>query len=153
MRSVLLALALACAGALCAGAAHAAEGAAVFAHNCALCHQADASGLPGQFPRLAGRIGHISGKAPGRAYLIDVLTYGMAGEVTVDKQTIVGVMPPLQLSDDDTAQVLSFLTALGHAGPTPFTADEVAAQRAKPRKSGADVHAERQSLLASKVVE
>jgi mono/diheme cytochrome c family protein len=136
-----------------AGSAKATDGATLFVRNCALCHQSDASGLPGQFPRLAGRIGHISGKPQGRVYLIDVLTYGMAGQITVDKQPIIGAMPALPLTDDDAAQELSYLTALGNAHPTLFTAEEVAGARAKPRKSSSEVHAERQTLLSAKVID
>lgn len=136
-----------------AGAAKATDGATLFVRNCALCHQSDASGLPGQFPRLAGRVGPISGKPSGRAYLIDVLTYGMVGQISVDNQSIIGAMPALQLPDDDAAQVLSYLTALGNAHPTPFTAEEVAVERAKPSKSSSEVHAERQALLSKKVIE
>ncbi len=131
----------------------AAQGAAVFAQNCAICHQSDAKGLAGQYPRLAGRIAVISGKPRGRAYLIDVVTYGMVGQVTVDKQSIVGVMPSLQLSDEDAARVLSYVESLGDARPAPFTPQEVAAERAKPHKNGSDVNEERRSLQSAKIIE
>jgi mono/diheme cytochrome c family protein len=129
------------------------DGAALFVQNCALCHQSDAAGLPGQFPRLRGRVGPISAKPPGRAYLIDVVTYGMAGQVTVDKQAIIGVMPPLQLSDGAAAQILSYVAHLGSAGSRDFSAAEVAAERAKPPKTGSEVHALRRSLQIAKVIE
>ncbi len=131
----------------------AADGAALFAQNCAMCHQVGATGLPGQFPRLAGRVGRIARKAEGRAYLIDILTYGMAGQVVVDKEPIIGVMPPLPLSDEDAALVLSYVASLGTEMPTPIGADEVATERAKPRKSSADVHALRDTLRQAKLIE
>jgi mono/diheme cytochrome c family protein len=133
--------------------AGAADGAAVFARNCALCHQSNARGLPNQYPRLAGRVDHIGDKPLGRAYLIDVVTYGMAGQITVDKQSIIGVMPALQLSDDDAARVLNYIQSLGAARTKPFTPQEITAERAKPHKSAADVHAERQMLQAVKIIE
>jgi mono/diheme cytochrome c family protein len=133
--------------------AQAADGATLFAQNCALCHQSAATGLAGQFPRLAGRVGFIGTKAPGRAYLIDVLTYGMAGQVVVDGQPIIGVMPSLPLGDDDVASILSYVGTLGSAKAAPFTAEEVAAERSRPCMSSAEVHAERQRLVSAKLIE
>lgn len=134
----------------------AADGSGLFTQNCLMCHQAGAVGLPGQFPRLAGRIGAISSQPKGRAYLIDVLTYGMAGKITVDDQSIVGLMPPFaQLSNDDVAGVLSYVQSLGDppAGtPAAFTAEEVQAGRANTVKTPTDVRAERQSLEDSKII-
>ena len=134
----------------------AADGSGLFTQNCLMCHQAGAVGLPGQFPRLAGRIGAISSQPKGRAYLIDVLTYGMAGKITVDDQSIVGLMPPFaQLSNDDVAGVLSYVQSLGDppAGtPAAFTAEEVRAGRANTVKTPTDVRAERQSLEDAKIV-
>jgi len=135
------------------GGARAADGAAVFTQNCALCHQSDAAGLAGQYPRLSGRLGRIAGNPKGRAYLIDVITYGMTGEITVDKQSIIGgVMPSLQLTDDDAASVLSFLVTMGDTPAREFTPEEVRARRAKSHQSSADVHAERRSLLSAKII-
>ena len=134
----------------------AADGSGLFTQNCLMCHQAGAVGLPGQFPRLAGRIGAISSQPKGRAYLIDVLTYGMAGKITVDDQSIVGLMPPFaQLSNDDVAGVLSYVQSLGDAPtatPAAFTAEEVRAGRANTVKTPTDVRAERQSLEDAKLV-
>jgi mono/diheme cytochrome c family protein len=152
--------------------AWAADGGALFTQNCLMCHQAGAVGLPGQFPRLAGRIAAISSKPKGRAYLIDVLTYGMAGTITVDDQTIIGLMPPFaQLSNDEVAGVLSYVQSIGPpaaaatpaagspaAGspaletPAAFTAAEVRAGRANTGKTATDVRAERQSLEDAKII-
>jgi mono/diheme cytochrome c family protein len=134
-------------------AAAATDGAAVFAGNCAMCHQSDAGGLPGQYPRLRGRVAKIGSRPEGRRYLIDIVTYGMAGSITVDGQPIVGVMPQLQLSDDEAALVLSYVQGTGGGRTAAFTAAEVAAQRAHPSKTGADVLAERRLLQEAKVLE
>jgi mono/diheme cytochrome c family protein len=142
-------------GALLAGAsaAQTPDGASVFSQNCAMCHQSGAAGLPGQFPRLAGRVGPISAKPAGRAYLVDVLTYGMVGQVTVDGQPIIGMMPPFAgLPDEQVAAVLGYLQSLGGAPKEAFTAAEVTAGRAKDKKSGSEVLAERQTLAAAGVV-
>ena len=127
-----------------AASAQTSDGAALFNQNCALCHQSGGAGLSGQFPRLAGRIGPISAKPAGRAYLVDVLTYGMVGQVTVDGQPIIGQMPSFaSLSDEQVAAVLSYLQSLGGAPKESFTAAEVTAGRAKEKKSASDVLAER----------
>jgi mono/diheme cytochrome c family protein len=144
----------------------AADGGGVFTQNCLMCHQAGAVGLPGQFPRLAGRIAAISSQSKGRAYLIDVLTYGMAGKITVDDESIVGLMPPFaQLSNDDVAGVLSYVQSLRsqqggelsggeppRGTPSAFTAEEVRAGRANTVKTATDVRAERQSLEDAKII-
>ena len=139
----------------------AADGSGLFTQNCLMCHQAGAVGLPGQFPRLAGRIAAISSQPKGRAYLIDVLTYGMAGKITVDDESIVGLMPPFaQLSNDDVAGVLSYVQSLRsqqggeppRGTPSAFTAEEVQAGRANTVKTATDVRAERQSLEDAKII-
>jgi mono/diheme cytochrome c family protein len=144
---------------LCAAfvvAAHAGDGAAVFAQNCALCHQTGATGLPGQFPRLAGRVSVIGSNPAGRGYLIDVLTYGLSGTIKVDGEEIIGVMPPFSvLTNDVVADVLSYVQSLGDtpkSAPKPISEQEVAAARAKPPKSADEVQEERQALLQKKVV-
>jgi mono/diheme cytochrome c family protein len=133
-----------------------ANGAALFTQNCLMCHQSGATGLPGQFPRLAGRIAKISSTPAGRAYLIDVLTYGMVGTLAIDGDSILGLMPPFaQLPDAQVADILSYVQTLGEAPakpPAPFTAAEFHARRATPPKSAADVFAERQTLQHAKLI-
>jgi mono/diheme cytochrome c family protein len=148
MRRAILAAALLAAG---AGAAQA-DGAAVFDNSCAFCHQAAGVGVPGQFPRLAGRVGAIADKPDGRKFLPQILLSGMSGRVTVDGEPILGIMPAFDsLSDDDIAAVLSYLTALDHA-LVLFTADEIKAARDQPRMSPTDIAAERARLSAAKIV-
>ena len=140
-------------GAAVEGAA--ADGVAAFTQNCQMCHQAGGAGLAGAFPRLAGRVAVISLNPKGRAYLIDVLTYGMAGTVTVDGQPLMGLMPPFaQLPDAEVAAILSYVQTLGVAAveAAPLTAAEVTAGRAAPPKSATEVLAERQALEKAKIV-
>jgi mono/diheme cytochrome c family protein len=134
-----------------AGAAFA-DGAAVFDNSCAFCHQAGGVGVPGQFPRLAGRVGAIASRPEGRKFLPSVVLNGMSGRVVVDGETILGIMPAVDtLSDDDIAAVLTYLTGLDHA-PVPFTADEIAAARAQPRQPSTDMAVQRAQLAAKKIV-
>jgi mono/diheme cytochrome c family protein len=148
MRRVILTAALLAAG---AGAAYA-DGAAVFDNSCAFCHQAAGVGVPGQFPRLAGRVGAIADKPDGKKFLPQILLNGMSGRISVDGEPILGIMPAFDsLSDDDIASVLNYLTGLDHA-PVPFTADEIKAARDQPRMSPTDIAAERTRLSAAKIV-
>ena len=150
-----LAYAWACANAA-VGVAQASDGATLFTQNCLMCHQSGGAGLAGQFPRLAGRVAAISSKPGGRAYLIDVLTYGMTGTIVVDAQPIMGLMPPFaSIANDDAAAILSYLQSLGDAPAPPpalFTAEEFRVGRTKSPKTAADVQAERQVLQRDKVI-
>ena len=126
-----------------------ADGAAVFDTSCAFCHQAGGVGVPGQFPRLAGRVGVIAAGPDGKAFLVKVLLAGMSGRIAVDGEAILGIMPAFDsLSDDDLAAVLSYLSGLDHA-PVSFTADEIKAVRAQ---GPSDMAAERALLSAAKIV-
>jgi mono/diheme cytochrome c family protein len=145
-----------------AAPAMAGDGAALFAQNCELCHQAGAKGLPGQFPRLAGRVSAISRRPEGRTYLADVLTYGLSGTVKVDGQELVGLMPPFAvLPNDVVADILNYVQSLGSSGDAPpkggfpqaFTEQEIGAARAQSGKTIEDVQGERRALQRMKSVE
>ncbi|HEY1876213.1 MAG TPA: cytochrome c [Rhizomicrobium sp.] len=129
-----------------------ADGQAVFDNSCAFCHQAGGVGVPGQFPRLAGRVGAMAATPAGRAFLPKILLNGMSGRVTVDEQPILGIMPAFDsMSDDDLASVLTYLAGLDHA-PIAFTADEIKKARGEPKLSPTDVAAAREDLAAKKIV-
>ncbi|MAC58346.1 MAG: cytochrome C-552 [Novosphingobium sp.] len=137
-----------------APSAHA-DGAKVYSSRCAACHKADGSGVPGQFPRLKGRVGEIARSKDGRSYLISVLLYGIFGAITVDGRQLGGMMPPLgSLSDQDIADSLNYAVALDM--PTKkvavFTAAEVKGVRAAGRLSAAKVASERARLVAKGLI-
>ena len=129
-----------------------ADGAQVFDTSCAFCHQAGGVGVPGQFPRLAGRAGEIASKPEGKKFLPQVLLNGMSGRVSVDGEQILGIMPGFDsMSDDDMAAVLTYLTGLDHT-PVAFSADDIKAARAQPRLAPGDVAAQRADLAEKKIV-
>jgi nitrite reductase (NO-forming) len=105
----------------------AAAGAKVFALTCAACHQAQGQGLPHAFPPLAGSDFLMAVKE--RA--IGIVLGGLEGPVTVKGETYNGIMPPQRhLSDQDLANVLTYVrSSWGNAGDE-VTKDEVAARRA-----------------------
>jgi mono/diheme cytochrome c family protein/heme/copper-type cytochrome/quinol oxidase subunit 4 len=106
-----------------------------YTSTCQGCHQAGGAGLPGVFPPLAGNMPSLHNAEGGREYLIDVLLYGLTGQIQVNGQTYNGVMPPWAgLSDEQIAAVLNHeLTAWGNDAElesfTPILPDEVAARR------------------------
>jgi mono/diheme cytochrome c family protein len=103
--------------------------------KCQGCHQATGAGLPKVFPPLAGHVPEILAAKDGRSYLIDVLLWGLQGEITVKGEKYTGVMPAFNtLTDAQMADVLNHIsTQWGNklpAGQKAFTADEVKAARA-----------------------
>jgi mono/diheme cytochrome c family protein len=137
-----------------AAPANAASGAAVYASNCALCHQFGATGLPGQFPRLAGRVAAIATSREGRDYLMKVLSYGMSGSIKVDGQSINGAMPPFRaiLSADDTKAVADYLESLPPKPAKAFASldtTEIAKLRSGPALTPSQVFAVRAALAAA----
>ncbi len=110
------------------------DGAAIYTAQCAACHQAGGAGIPSAFPPLAGHVGDLYAADP--AYLVDVLLYGLQGQITVAGVSYNGLMPAFgQLGDPEIAAVLNHvLTAWGDADElgdafVPFTPDDVAEQR------------------------
>jgi mono/diheme cytochrome c family protein len=142
-----------CAIALAAGVSTArADGHGVFISNCAVCHQPDGKGAPSVYPPLADSVGRYVVLKNGRAYLIDVVSFGMGGKIESGGDSFEGDMPPWpQLNDQDVADVLTYvLTGLNPkllpADFKPISADEVKAERAKQLNAAA-IHTERDSVI------
>jgi nitrite reductase (NO-forming) len=92
-----------------------AAGERVYAANCAACHQAGGEGVPGVFPPLAGS--DFLNADKGRA--VRTVVRGLDGPITVNGARYDGIMPALLLSDDDVANVLTYVySAWGNAGLT-----------------------------------
>ena len=77
----------------------------VYTANCVACHQADGEGIPVAFPPLAGA--DFLNADKDRA--ISALVNGLDGIITVNGNTFNGVMPALRLSDDDVANVMTYV--------------------------------------------
>ena len=94
---------------------------------CAACHQSGGQGVPHVFPPLAGSDFLKADKARAVAIVLN----GLTGPVTVNGETYRSQMPPQrQLSDQQVADVLSYVrTAFGNH-LDPIGAAEVAAARA-----------------------
>ncbi|GEM83040.1 c-type cytochrome [Meiothermus hypogaeus] len=110
-------------------------GASVY-NNCIGCHQATGAGIPGAFPPLAGHVPEILAARGGREWLIQVMLYGLQGQISVKGASYNGIMPGYgQLSNAEIAAVLTHIaTQWGNAlpaGQAAFTEAEVQAQRGK----------------------
>lgn len=78
----------------------------VYQQNCAACHQANGKGIPGAFPPLAGA--DYFNADWKRA--IDVVKNGKSGAITVNGTPYNGVMPSLGMSEEDIANVLTYVS-------------------------------------------
>lgn len=113
------------------------DGAAVFASNCASCHQANGQGIAGAFPPVAGHLPDLV--RADRTYPVKLLLNGLQGAITVNGTSYNGQMPAWShLSDEELAAVLNYaVTAWDEpealpADFVPYTADEFAAERQSP---------------------
>jgi mono/diheme cytochrome c family protein len=103
----------------------------LFTSICAACHQPTGRGLPNVFPPLAGSDYLNADK--NRA--IQTVIFGRQGEVVVNGLKFNNSMPSFPLSDQDIANVLTFVyNSFGNSG-LEVTPDEVEALRSHPPAS------------------
>lgn len=110
-------------------------GKALFTGTCSVCHQASGEGLPGVFPPLAKSDFLMADKQRSIAVVLN----GLTGPVEVNGKRFESVMPPMsQLTDDDIANILTYVrNSWGNSGDA-VSKDEVAKVRtATPRPAGA----------------
>ncbi len=113
-----------------------AAGKALFNGTCSACHQSEGGGLEGVFPPLA-KSDFLAKLSPDD--LIAIPLNGHTGKLTVNGKDYDSVMPPMsQLTDDEIANILTFvLNSWGNPGGK-ITKEQVAAIRAStPRPAGA----------------
>lgn len=119
-----------------------ADGAALYVRHCSVCHQAKGVGLDGVYPRLAGRAADLARRPDGRQLMMAAALNGMAGKLEVDGKPLMGIMPGFaQLSDQDLAEVLTYVAGLGGKAAPAFAPAELAAARASARMSPTAVNA------------
>lgn len=113
-----------------------ADGAAVY-RRCFGCHQSTGGGIAGAFPPLAGHAGKLV--AVERSFPIQVVLFGLKGEIEVEGKKYNGVMTALgdQMNDEEIAAVLNYVLAswgndkLLPKGHKEITPAEVKTQRGK----------------------
>ena len=112
--------------ALAAAPGAAVDGGAIFAANCAACHQANGQGLPGVFPPLAGSEWVVGDPK----VLANILLHGVSGKIEVAGQSFDGMMPAFaQLSDAEIAGVLTHIRSTWGNQAEAISADFVASER------------------------
>jgi len=114
-----------------------AAGKQLFAGTCSVCHQANGEGLANVFPPLAKS--DFLAADPKRA--MTIVTHGLTGKVTVNGHEYDSVMPPMsQLTDDEVANILTYvLNSWGNPGGQ-FSKDDVAKARAAATPVPAAAH-------------
>lgn len=80
------------------------RGETVYKRNCAACHQINGQGLATAFPPLA-KSDYITSPE----IVTNAVVNGLSGEITVNGQTFNSVMPQLQLSDEEIANVATYV--------------------------------------------
>ena len=109
-----------------AAAGGAVDGKALYAAQCAACHQATGAGLPGVFPPLDGSE-WVQGEP---RVLANILLHGITGEIEVEGQKFNGQMPAFaQLSDAELAGVASYIRSSWSNKSEPIDASVFATER------------------------
>ena len=110
------------------------RGGRTYAGTCAACHQAAGQGVAMAFPPLAKSDFLNADKT--RA--IAAVLFGLTGPVTVNGQQFNSVMPALGMSDDDVANVLTYVySSWGNAGHDVTPAEVAAVRRGGPPATSA----------------
>jgi len=80
----------------------------VFTNTCFACHQANGEGVPNAFPPLAASDYLAKNDL---SSIIDIVIHGKTGPITVNGNTYDGVMPAQSLTDEEVANVLTYVFA------------------------------------------
>jgi mono/diheme cytochrome c family protein len=107
-------------------------GAGIYATYCARCHQADGSGVPQKYPRLAGNPAVLSRSATS---LVRLVVEG-GGSPHTEGGPEARKMPPFagQLTDSKIAHVLTFVRNTWGNVAAPVTTNDVSAVRSALHK-------------------
>lgn len=99
----------------------------IYRRTCMACHQAEGKGLADAFPPLANS--DYLNEDIGRA--ISTVANGLSGEITVNGQVFNSVMPSQNLSDEEIADVLTYITHNWGNDPVEVTKEMVRAEKDK----------------------
>ncbi|GHA57008.1 nitrite reductase, copper-containing [Pontibacter akesuensis] len=80
-------------------------GKAVFVQNCQACHQAEGQGIKGAFPPLA-KSDYLNADVDRS---IGVIAHGLEGQIKVNGELYNSTMPKLKLTDEEIANVMTFI--------------------------------------------
>ncbi|MDR9455903.1 MAG: copper-containing nitrite reductase [Salegentibacter sp.] len=97
----------------------------IYGRTCVACHQANGQGIPQVFPPLA-EADYLNEDVK-RA--IDIVLHGKSGEITVNGETYNSVMTAQNISDQEVANVLTYIYNNWGNNGTEVTEEMVKAQR------------------------
>lgn len=112
------------------------HGKRVYEGTCMACHQSNGMGVAGAFPPLA-KSDYLNAD---RKRAIQIVTGGLSGSLTVNGKTYNSVMPAQTLSDEDVANVLTYVYNSWENSGGEISPSEVKAQRSSIRKNPNDAH-------------
>lgn len=133
----------------------AADAQASYLKHCSLCHQADAQGIPGTFPRIWGRVGQIAATPEGALFLAQALLWGMSGTIVVDDVPITGVMPGVpHVADEEIVAIVDYLITEGGTleNSSAFSLEVLKSVRAAGRIPQAATNARRDELFKAGIL-
>jgi mono/diheme cytochrome c family protein len=97
-------------------------GKSLYDQHCRACHQGNANGAPGMIPPLRGT-DWVTGD---KDRLINVVLNGLNEPLEINGESYQNAMPAMAyLSDEEIAQVLTFIRTNFGNNASPITADEV----------------------------
>ncbi|HVS51567.1 MAG TPA: copper-containing nitrite reductase [Opitutaceae bacterium] len=108
------------------------RGKKVFLQSCFACHQADGKGLPAVFPPLAGS----DFLKADRDRAIRIPVKGLSGPITVNGKPFNNLMPPQDFTDEQIADVLTYVMNSWGNDYGAVSAAEVKAARAASASTG-----------------
>lgn len=97
----------------------------IFGTTCFACHQSEGQGIPNTFPPLA-KSDYLNADSK-RA--IKTILHGLTGEITVNGKKYNNIMPSQNLSDDEIANVLTYIYSNWGNNKTEVTPEIVKALR------------------------
>ncbi|NRT15907.1 nitrite reductase (NO-forming) [Flavobacterium sp. 28A] len=112
------------------------SGKELYGRTCFACHQQEGQGVPNAFPPLAKS--DFLNANPDRA--IGAVLRGLSGEVTVNGKKFNNVMTSQNLTDDEVADVLTYVYSSWGNNKTVITPARVKAIRATPAPKTKDIH-------------
>lgn len=108
----------------------------IYEKNCAQCHQTTGEGVPSTFPPLAKSDFLVKNKLR----VIDFVLHGHDGTVLVKNKLYMDAMPSFNFTDEEVADVLSYVMNSWGNNAGGITPAEVAKERTKkPIKSDQEV--------------
>ncbi|MFA7446602.1 MAG: copper-containing nitrite reductase [Flavobacteriaceae bacterium] len=113
-----------------------ADGKTIYGRTCFACHQSEGQGIPSAFPPLA-KSDYLNTDV-NRA--IDVVIHGMSGEITVNGAKYNSVMTSQNLTDQEIADVLTYVYNSWGNNKSRVAPELVQERRSKPAPKLKDIH-------------